>query len=200
MDVFDAIFTRRSTRAYRPDPVDAGTLDKILLAGRHAPSGSNSQLCHFLAVTDPAVIDTLAGLVQQAFSRMEITDGMYKSLRWSIKQSKKGVYRFCYNAPAIIIIASREDYGNNIADSAVAAENMMLAANACDLGSCYINQLRWLNEEPSLVRFLRSLGMAEDERVYASVVVGHPDTSGGLPERTPLPRTGNPVTYIPAKE
>ncbi|MBO4769876.1 MAG: nitroreductase [Clostridia bacterium] len=200
MDVFDAIFTRRSTRSYRPDPVDAGTLDKILLAGRHAPSGSNSQLCHFLAVTDPAVIDTLAGLVQQAFSRMETTENTYISLRWSIKQSKKGAYRFCYNAPALIIIANREDYGNNVADSAVAAENIMIACNALGLGSCYINQLRWLNGDPALSEYLRSLGMAENERVYASVILGYPDTADGLPERTPLPRTGNLVTYIPAKK
>lgn len=61
----------------------------------------------------------------------------------------------------MIIVANRKDYGNNIADSVAAIENMMIAANALDLGSCYINQLYWLNEEPSLLAYLRELGLKE---------------------------------------
>jgi len=65
-----------------------------------------------------------------------------------------------------------------------------------DLGSVWINQLRWLNENPVLVEYLKSLGMAEDERVYGALALGYADTADGLPVRTPLPRTGNPVTVI----
>lgn len=48
-----------------------------------------------------------------------------------------------------------------MADSVAAIENMMIAANALDLGSCCINQLYWLNEEPSLLAYLRELGLKE---------------------------------------
>lgn len=51
-----------------------------------------------------------------------------------------------------------------MADSVAAIENMMIAANALDLGSCYINQLYWLNEEPSLLAYLRELGLIISER------------------------------------
>ena len=72
----------------------------------------------------------------------------------------------------------------------------MLMANALDLGSCWINQLRWLNENPVLLEKMKELGMEENERVYGALAVGYADTESGLPNRNPLPRTGNPVTYV----
>ena len=73
---------------------------------------------------------------------------------------------------------------------------MMLMANALDLGSCWINQLKWLNENETLLASMRDLGLAEDERVYGALALGYPDTEGGLPNRVALPRKGNPVTVI----
>ena len=83
-----------------------------------------------------------------------------------------------------------------MADCACALENMMVAANALDLGSCWINQLHWLTEEPQLREYLKQLGMKENEQVYGAVALGYPDTEDGLPVRTPLPRTGNEVVRI----
>ena len=48
MDALEAILTRRSTRNYRPDPVEPEKLQKILEAARQAPSGGNNQTNHFL--------------------------------------------------------------------------------------------------------------------------------------------------------
>ena len=103
---------------------------------------------------------------------------------------------FCYNAPVLIVVANRKDYGNNMADCACAIENMMIAANAMDLGSCLINQLKWLNEEPEIVDYLQTLGMKEDERVYGSVIIGYPASDSGLPTRNLMPQKGNEVTFI----
>ena len=115
---------------------------------------------------------------------------------FSISASKKGGYVFCYNAPVLIVVANRKNYGNNIADCACAIENMMIAANALDLGSCWINQLKWLNEETSIVEYLRGFGMQEDERVYGAVIIGYPATDSGLPNRNPMSIKGNEVTWI----
>ena len=125
---------------------------------------------------------------------MEADETTYPSLRHAIEASKKGGYVFCYNAPLLIAVANRKDYGNNIADCACALENMMVAANALDLGSCYINQLRWLNEDEALLDYLRSLGMKESERVYGAVIIGYP--VGGLPNRSLMAQKGNEVTWI----
>ena len=196
MDAYEAIMTRRSTRNYKPDMVEPEKMDRILNAGRFAPSGGNSQSNHFFVITDKAVIARLTELAQSAFAKMEITEDTYVSLKASIMKSKQGGYSFCYNAPVLVVVANRADYGNNIADTVAAIENMMIEANELNLGSCYINQLKWLNENPEIVACMRELGMREDERVYGSMIFGYPQTDDGLPVRQPLPRKGNEVTYV----
>ncbi len=196
MDALQAIYTRRSTRNYKPDPVEEEKLEQLLEAARQAPSGSNSQNNHFLVIRNPEVIRKLISMTETAFAKMECNEDTYVSLRHAIQASKKGGYVFCYNAPLLIVVANRKDYGNNLADCACAIENMMVAANALDLGSCWINQLRWLNEEPALVEYLRSLGMKECERVYGAVIVGYPATDTGLPNRSLMSQKGNEITRI----
>ena len=196
MEALEAILTRRSTRNYRPDPVEEAKLEKILDAARQAPSGGNNQTCHFLVIRNREVIRKLIEMTETAFAGMEIAEDTYASLKYAINASKKGGYVFCYNAPVLIAVANRRDYGNNMADCACAIENMMVAANALDLGSCWINQLKWLNEEPALVNYLCSLGMKAYERIYGAVIVGYPATGNGLPNRNLMARKGNEVTFI----
>ena len=191
-----AILTRRSTRNYKPDAVEDEKLEKILNAAKQAPSGGNNQTNHFLVIRNRDVIRKLIEMTETAFSKMEIAEDTYASLKYAISASKKGGYVFCYNAPVLIAVANRKGYSNNMADCACAIENMMIAANALDLGSCWINQLRWLNEEPLLVEYLQSLGMKENERIYGAVIVGYPATDSGLPNRNLMVQKGNEVTYI----
>ena len=194
MNTYESIITRRSTRKYLDKEVSQELLEKIIETGRYAPSGGKSN--HFLVIQNKQIIDHLVKMVERAFSQMEITENMYRSLQNSINLSKKGGYVFCYNAPVLIIVANKKDYGNNQADCALALENMMLEANELDLGSCYINQLKWLNEDQKILSYLQSLGMNEDERVYGSLIVGYPDTNDGKPLRKVLPRKGNEVTWL----
>ena len=196
MNTIEAILTRRSTRSYKPDAVELDKLQKIIDAGRHAPSGGNNQTCHFLVVQNPEVLNKLAALTESAFAKMEVTPETYSSLKMSINLSKKGGYVFHYHAPVLIIVANQKNYGNNMADCAVAVENMLVAANELDLGSCWINQIYWLTENPEMLAYLRELGLKENERVYASLVVGYAKSPDGLPSRKPLPRKGNEVTFI----
>lgn len=196
MNTYESIITRRSTRKYLDKEVSQELLEKIIETGRYAPSGGNSQSNHFLVIQNKQIIDHLVKMVERAFSQMEITENMYRSLQNSINLSKKGGYVFCYNALVLIIVANKKDYGNNQADCALALENMMLEANELDLGSCYINQLKWLNEDQKILSYLQSLGMNEDERVYGSLIVGYPDTNDGKPLRKVLPRKGNEVTWL----
>lgn len=196
MDTYEAIITRRSTRSYKPDAVEPEKLQKVIEAGRFAPSGGNNQTNHFLVVQDKAVLQKLATLAQEAFAKMEVTEDTYSSLKTSILLSKKGGYVFHYNAPVLVIVANQKDYGNNIADCAVAVENMMIAANELDLGSCWINQIHWLTEDEKILDYLRGLGLKENERVYASMALGYAKSPDGKPNRQPLPRKGNEVTYI----
>ena len=194
MEALEAIYTRRSTRNYKPNAVEKEKLTKILEAAQQAPSGGNNQTNHFLVIQSREVLDKLIALTEAGFRKMEADETTYHNLRHAIEASKKGGYVFCYNAPLLIVAANRKSYGNNIADCACALENMMVAANALDLGSCYINQLRWLNEDEALVDYLRSLGMKETERVYGAVIIGYP--ASGLPNRSLMAQKGNEITWI----
>ena len=136
----------------------------------------------------------LVELVKEEFAKMEVVEGMYPSIRNSIERSKKGNYIFHYDAPVLIVVANKKDYGNAMADSSCALENMMIVANALDLGSCWINQLHWLDENPTLRNYLEELGLKEDETITGGLSLGYSENE--LPERKPLLRTGNPVTWI----
>ena len=194
MEAFEAILTRRSTRKYKDTALSKELIEKVIEAGRYAPSGSNSQSTHFIVITDKGVLAELTELVKQAFAGMEVKEDTYVSLKNSINAAKSGNYMFYYNAPVLIVAANRKGYGNAIADSACALENMMIAANALDLGSCWINQLHWLDENDAIRSFLQEKGLKEDETITGGLILGYPDS--GLPNRTPLERKGNPVTWI----
>ena len=196
MDVFSCIATRHSTRKFKEEPVPQEVLDKVIEAGRQAPNGKHKNQSRFIVIRKKEVLQELIALVQQEFAKMEVTPENDDNFGGAIRAAKKGGYVFMYNAPVLIVVANKRDYGNKYADVSCAMQNMMLAANALDLGSCWINQLRWLQDNPVLRAYLQKLGMAEDEEVCASLSIGYPDTPDGLPGRRVMPVTGNPVVYI----
>jgi nitroreductase len=195
-EILEVIATRHSTRKFKPTMVESSLLEKVIEAGRRAPSGKSKNTNHFLVIRDAAVLNKLVELVQSEFAKMEITPENEANIGGAIKLSKKGNYVFKYNAPVLIVVANKKDYGNNMADSSAAMENMLLAANALDLGACWINQLRWLQDNPVLLDYLHELGMKDDEWVFGSISLGYPDMPDGLPNRNITTIKGNEVTYI----
>ena len=83
---------------------------------------------------------------------------------------------------------------HSIADSSCALENMMIAANAFDLGSCWINQLHWLDDNERIRTFLEGYGLKKDETITGGLALGF--SENGLPNRKPLDRKGNAVTWV----
>lgn len=124
MDIFEAIKTRRSIRAFQKDkPVDEATVQKILEAGIAAPSSGNSQCGRFFVVRD---VGTKKRLALEA-----------------------GHQKFIDEAPIVIVVVadmdvSEKSYGErgrntySLQDTAVAIENMLLATTALGLGSCWV--------------------------------------------------------------
>ncbi len=198
MEALQAIMTRRSTRRMLPDLPPREVIRQVVEAGRAAPSGANSQTTHLLVITNRRVLDELAAAVQAAFAAMDEGEDAYVSLRRSISAAKKDGYVFHYNAPVLIVTANRRGYGNAMADSACALENMMIAANALNLGSCWINQLHWLDGNAQIRAMLEGLGLGKDETVTGGLILGYGEE--GQPAREALPRTGNPVTWVDETE
>jgi nitroreductase len=137
-------------------------------------------------------LNELIRLAEREFSQMEVQPDTYKSLAGSIAASKKGGYVFTLHAKTLIVAANKKGYGNAMADCSCALQNMMLAAASIGVGACWINQLRWLRENAAVVSYLNSLGFGEDEIVCGSLALGYPAEK--IPP--PLPRSGNPVSYI----
>ncbi len=194
--VLEFIKSRRSTRRFTQKCVEEDKLLRIVEAGRYAPSGRNNQSCHFTIITDVKVLRKLAEIVQEEFSKLDSDDLTYSSLSNSINQSKKGGYVFHYGAPVLIIVSNLNDYANAMADSACALENMMLMSNAENLGSCWINQLHWLDTNKPVREYLRELGIPESETICGSLSVGYAVSPDGMPNRVSVERKGNPVTWV----
>ena len=194
MDAMEAIFTRRSTRKMQPGLPPMEKIRQVVEAGRAAPSGSNSQSTHLIVITKQSALNELAAIVQSAFAAMDVGPDAYVSLRHSVQAAKKGNYAFHYGAPVLIVTANRRGYGNAVADSACALENMMIAANALDLGACWINQLHWLDGDPAVRAYLENLGIGADETVSGGLILGY--GADGLPVREGPVRTGNPVPWV----
>lgn len=190
--VLEIIRARRSVRKYTGEPVPGDALGAIVEAGRWAPSGGNSQTAHFLVIKNAAVLAELKALVMEEFRKMEIAPDTYASLKSAILQSKRGKYDFLYGAPALVVVANRRGYGNAMADSAAAIENMLLAAASLGIGACWINQLRWLSDNKAVMEKLAALGIPESEMVCGAAALGLP--AGELSR--PPERKGNPVTVI----
>jgi nitroreductase len=119
MDLFEAIKSRYSVRAYKDQPVEQDKLDRILDAARLAPSGSNRQPWKFVVVRDAAVRTALV----PACCDQE----------------------FVGQAPVVIagvgLLADRVmrcDVPGDPVDLAIALEHIALAATAEGLGTCWI--------------------------------------------------------------
>lgn len=67
-----------------------------------------------------------------------------------------------------------------MADSACAMQNMQLAAHSLGLGSCWIKQLTWFGEQPSIRTMLERLVIPDDEIVCGSLAIGY--TATEIPE------------------
>lgn len=190
-NIEDIIKNRRSARKFNDKPITDDELSAIVEAGRWAPTGGNCQTVHFLVITNKDVLAALRLRVKEAFSVMELSDDQYISIQNSIKLAKQGNYVYDYNAPVLVVVSNRRGYPNAIADSACALQNMMLTAESMGIGSCWINQLHWLDENQLIRDYLEPLGLGADETICGAVALGNYDGTHARKLRT-----GMKVDYI----
>ncbi|MFR5599114.1 MAG: nitroreductase family protein [Holdemania filiformis] len=146
--VLDAIFNRRSIRRYTDQPVSSDQLDLILKAGQAAPSAMNQQPWYFVAIQRKDMIEQLASLLTE-------NEDPY------------------YNAPLLIVVFANKKAYSPVTDAALAIANMMLAAQALQLGTCWIDYSRHVFNHQGC-RLSASLGVPQDYLCVGSLVVGTP--------------------------
>ncbi|MGC8839425.1 MAG: nitroreductase family protein [Anaerolineae bacterium] len=161
MDLYEAIYRRRSVRRYADAPVEEAKLLRILEAARLAPSWRNGQCWRFVVVRDRETIRRLAR--EQPLG--------YQINRWL--QSAPVVVVACADPRAS---GRREDQDFYLVDVAIALEHLVLAATAEGLGTCWIGAL----DEGNIRRIL---GIPEHIRVVAMTPVGYPAEDPGWFDR-----------------
>jgi nitroreductase len=171
-EVLDCIQKRRSTRRFKNEQITQEQLTALLDAAVWAPSGTNNQSWLFTAIQKPDVLSRLNELVCEAFANWESDDNYPGKIAAKERAAKKG-YHFFYQAPTLILATNQPHYENAMADCACAVQNILLAATSLGLGSCYINQLFWLNEDVVLRSYLAELGIPKEHVICNSVAIGY---------------------------
>jgi len=188
----EAIYQRRSSRVYTEQPVPDEILEEILDAGRHAPSASNQQRTHLVVITNAEKRAELRDVMFGVAADSPEKEGLSAALLSLIQRAKQGTVDVTYGAPVLIVTTNKKGSANAAADCACVLENMMLMASANGLGNCWINQFYTFRDEPAVRDFFAGLGVSEEEVICGALSVGYTEDL----QTTPLPRTGNHVTYI----
>jgi nitroreductase len=170
MDLREATYTRRAVREYTAEPVDEKTLRALIDAAIQAPSAVNQQPWSFCVVRDQAL---LARISNEAKAHMLRTSPAALSPHFHVRLTDPHFHVF-YHAPALILISSVAEGSWIVEDCALAAENLMLAARAAGLGTCWIGFAQvWLGTPEGKA----ALDLPEKYVPVAPIIVGHPKSA-----------------------
>lgn len=168
MEVFEAIYGRRSVRRYLSKPVEDEKVVKVLDAGRWAPSGGNAQPWRFIVVKDEKLIKLIKMISPGMFSEPPVLITICRDLDEAYVKGGEDGKEFV-----------------SVADISMAAQNMMLAAHALGLGTCVIRSF----DKRAVRRLLEVPDNVEPELLLA---VGYPAQAPEKPPRKPL----SSVTFL----
>ena len=161
--ILECMETRRSVRAYLPDAVPEEKLERILRAGLYAASGMGRQSAMILCVTDKALRDRLMRMNAAIMGTPE-----------------KDPF---YGAPCVLVVLADRSIPTAVYDGSLVLGNMMLAAHAEGLGSCWIHRAREEFDSDEGKAILRDLGVEGDYEGVGHLIVGYAD--GAEPEAKP---------------
>lgn len=164
MDVYEAIKKRRSVRKYLDSPIPFDRIARVLDAGHCAPCAGNLQAWRFIVVKTK---EKIAQVAKDCFDQLWIE-----------------------TAPALIVICAdntkiKRAYGvrgerlYSIQDCAMAGMNMMLAAEAEGLGTCFVGAF----EERMLKK---TLDIPDSARPQGVITIGFPDEKPSEPLKSEL--------------
>lgn len=159
--LLEGIKTRRSIRSYKPTMVPQEILDQIIEAGLYAPSGMGRQDAIIIQVSDKALRDEIA------------------AINCKLEGEEDGFDPF-YGAPVILIVLAKKNGATRICDGSLVMGNLMLAAHALGIGSCWIHRAKEEFEMQWGRDLLNSLGIEEEYEGIAHCALGY--VEGPAPE------------------
>ena len=170
-EVINNMKTRRSIRKYKPDMVPEDVLNRIIEAGTYAATGMGKQSPIIIAVTNKEIRDK--------FSKMNA----------EIMGVDSDPF---YGAPVVLIVLADKARPTYVYDGSLVMGNLMLAAHAEGIGSCWIHRAKEEFESAEGKAFLKSLGIEGEYEGIGHCVLGY--TDGEEPKA--MPRKENYVYCV----
>ena len=164
--------TRRSCRKYCPEQIKDEELDAILEAGTYAPTGMGKQSPVIVVVQDKETRDYLSKLNAEVMGAD--TDPFY-------------------GAPTVLIVLADRSRNTYVDDGNLVIGNLLNAAHAVDVDSCYIYRAREVFNSEAGKELLKKWGIEGDYEGIGNVILGY-----GLPEgiKEPAPRKENYIIRV----
>lgn len=185
--VISVIRDRRSIRNYTERDVPDDVLKMIIAAGIEAPTAMGLQPWRFVVVKDRDLMRRVSDYCRPILAEMVAREGGPGSEEFLAALRSPGFSLF-YNAPVLVLVLGSREAQSGVIDCALCAENMMLAAWALGIGSCWIGSAAIVEKNPAL---LAELKVPDGYRIVAPLVFGYP---AGLP---PKPARREPlITWI----
>ena len=153
-EVLKALRERRSIRRYRPEQIGDEALQAVLEAGTWAPTAKGQQDPWIVAVQRPEPVERIDRLNGEIW----------------------GHPAPFYGAPTIILVFGSDPavWPNSVPDGSLVLGNMMLAAHAVGLGSCWINREREMFATPAGRELMRELGLPDGLIGIGALALGYP--------------------------
>lgn len=184
-DIFETIMHRRSIRRFEARQIEEAALQQILQAGLYAPSAGGRQGVLFAVCQDREANERL-GKIKRANSNphMATATSFVSREQPSIADDPKLKNAF-YDAPTVITMFAPKNFLFSVDDCAVAAENMMLAADALGIGSCYIGQGWTAFADPYGQEILRQWNIPTDHYAVMQLLLGYAKEGDKYPTAKP---------------
>lgn len=170
MEALEALLTRRSVRSYEARMPEQELIDKVMEAGLYAASGKNMQTAIIVELTNKEVRDRLSVINGEILG---VTSDPF------------------YGAPVVLAVLADKSSPNHVYDGALMMGNLMNAAHALGLGSCWINRAKEIFEREEGKQMLREWGVEGDYEGIGFCILGYTAKKGKT-----APRKANRIFYV----
>ena len=161
MDAIENLLTRRSIRKYKAAQISEAELDTVLFAGTYAPTAKGTQSPLIVAVQNAEDISLMSRLNARVWGNEAIDP--------------------FYGAPTVVVVFAEGGNPNGVQDASLVMGNLMNAAHAVGLGSCWINRARETFELPEGKALLGKWGVSGDWIGVGNCILGYPDCAAPAP-------------------
>lgn len=183
-ETINTILSRRSVRNYSSKQIKNSDMDLILKSGLYAPSAHNQQTWHFTVIQDKEIINNLNQAAKEEMLKPE-----YEYLK---KFAEDENFNLFYNAPSVIIVSGEKSALAPHIDCAAAIQNMLIAAESLNIGTCWIGLVTPLFKSEKAPELITQFSIPSGYELYYAVSVGYKTKENA----EALPRRDNTVNYI----